>query len=138
MATFGKSSAEKLETAHEDLQTLFNEVVKYFDCTILCGFRNKQDQDEAYEKGFSKVKWPNGKHNKTPSMAVDAVPYPIDWNDTARMKYFAGFVKGIAAILKDQGKITHTVVSGIDWNNNTELKDTNFFDHPHFELKEKI
>ena len=42
---------------------------------IVCGHRNKEDQNKAFAEGKSKLKWPKGKHNKLPSQAVDAAPY---------------------------------------------------------------
>lgn len=133
MPTFGKSSQEKLATCHPDLQRLFNEVIKYFDCTVTCGFRNQKDQDAAYAAGKSEKKWPYGKHNSTPSMAVDVAPYnapsnPIDWSDASRFYYFAGWVMGIAKMMGI--KIRY----GGDFNMNTQVKDEKFKDLPHFEL----
>jgi len=58
-------------------------VVKRFDITVLCGHRGEAEQNAAYAAGNSKLKWPKSKHNKVPSEAVDIVPYPIDWEDTA-------------------------------------------------------
>ena len=129
MPKFGKSSKRRLATCHEDLQELFNEVIKYFDCSIIEGHRGKEDQNKYFDEGKSKVKYPNGRHNANPSNAVDVVPYPVDWKDTDRMYYFAGFVKGIAAIMGIP------IRWGGDWNDNTEVKDTNFKDLPHFELR---
>ena len=126
MPSYSSTSKEKLLSCHQDLQTIFNYVIKYLDNTIVCGERNEHDQNKAFDKGFSKVKYPNSKHNSTPSMAVDAVPYPIDWSDTNRMKYFAGYVMGIAKMLKRYGTIEHDLISGLDWDNDTELKDTTF------------
>ena len=71
MPRFGKTSKRRLATCHEDLQEILNEVIKYFDCSVLCGHRGEADQNKAYESGHSKVKWPNGRHNKKPSIAVD-------------------------------------------------------------------
>lgn len=50
------------------------------DITVLCGFRGEKEQNEAYAKKASKLQWPNSKHNKLPSLAVDMAPYPIDWS----------------------------------------------------------
>jgi peptidoglycan L-alanyl-D-glutamate endopeptidase CwlK len=61
---------------------------------------------------------------------VDVVPYPIDWKDRERMTYFAGFVMGIAS------QMDLKIRWGGDWNMNTELKDNNFDDLPHFEIRE--
>ena len=130
MPRFGRRSRKNLETCHEDLQELFNEVIKFFDCTVIQGHRGKEEQNKYFDEGKSKVKYPNGRHNANPSNAVDVVPYPIDWKDTDRMYYFAGFVKGIAY------KMGIPIRWGGDWNDNTEVKDTNFKDLPHFELRD--
>lgn len=130
MPKFGRRSRKNLETCHEDLQELFNEVIKYFDCTVIQGHRGKEEQNKYFDEGKSKVKYPHGRHNASPSNAVDVVPYPIDWDDTDRMYYFAGYVKGIAASLGIP------IRWGGDWNDNTEVKDTNFKDLPHFELRD--
>jgi len=130
MAKFGRKSRERLETCHEDLQELFNEVIKFFDCSVLEGHRGEELQNKYFKKGNSKVKFPDGRHNKYPSNAVDVVPYPVDWDDTDRMYYFSGFVKGLAFTMGIP------IRWGGDWNDNTEVKDTNFKDLPHFELKD--
>lgn len=144
MPMFSKRSLEKLGSAHVDLQTLFKEVVKYFDCTVVEGFRNEADQNKAYEAGNSKLKWPNGNHNKNPSLAGDVFPYPLNLSPKNakeatiykfRMCYFAGQVKAMARILLTQGKISHDVIWGCDWDNDTEIADHEFLDFCHFELK---
>ena len=128
MPAFGKSSQDKLATCDPRLQKVFNEVIKYFDCTVIEGHRGEEAQNKAFAEGKSKLKYPQGKHNKTPSLAADVLPYPIDWNDTNRMRYFAGFVVGIAATMGIKLRW------GGDWNQNTELNDNSFNDLPHFEL----
>lgn len=128
MPAFGKASQEKLATCDQRLQKVFNEVIKHFDCTVIEGHRGEAAQNKAFAEGKSKLKYPEGKHNKTPSLAADVLPYPIDWNDTNRMRYFAGFVVGIAATMGVKLRW------GGDWNQNTELKDNSFNDLPHFEL----
>ena len=91
MAKFGKTSKERLSTCEKDLQMLFNEVVKGFDCSVVCGHRGEEAQNEAYKRGNSQVKYPHGRHNAVPSRAVDVSPYPIDWGDRDRFHYFAGY-----------------------------------------------
>ena len=130
MPKFGRTSLKRLNTCDEDLQALFKEVVKYFDCSVIEGHRNEARQNKAFEDGNSKVKFPKGRHNSKPSKAVDVVPYPVDWEDRERMTYFAGFVKGIAS------QMGIPIRWGGDWNGNNDLKDNNFDDLPHFELKE--
>jgi len=128
MARFSRSSKEKLSTCDSRLQMVFREVIKYFDCTILEGHRGEEKQNQYYSEGRSKVQFPNGKHNKIPSKAVDVMPYPIDWNDIERICYFAGFVMGVASQLGIQLRW------GKDWDGDTDLNDQSFKDGPHFEL----
>ena len=135
MPAFSRTSKKHLDTCHQDIQTIFNYVIQYFDCTIVCGRRSKEAQNRAYDDGFSKVRYPDSKHNSIPSMAVDAIPWPIEWDNIKRMKYFAGYVMGMAKMLKKYGAIEHDLITGLDWDNDTILKDTTFVDHPHFQLK---
>lgn len=128
MPKFGTRSLNNLNTCHPDLQRLFNEIIKKFDCTVLCGHRNKEDQDKAFHEGRSKVQWPNGKHNSMPSKAVDVAPYPVDWNDIKRFYMFVGIVRGYAAMMNIN------IRCGADWDGDMEIKDQNFHDLPHFEL----
>jgi peptidoglycan L-alanyl-D-glutamate endopeptidase CwlK len=134
MPNFTLTSRTKLATCHQDLQTLFNEVIKTFDCTILEGYRDEEAQEKAFKAGNTKLHWPNGNHNSLPSNAVDASPYPVQWDNPNRFYWFAGYVMGIAQKLKDEGRITHLVRYGGDWNQNKEITDNNFNDLVHFEL----
>ena len=129
MPKFGKRSRTNLKTAHDDLQRLFKEVVKYFDCTVICGHRDESSQNKAFHEGFSKVKFPNGRHNAMPSQAVDVCPYPVDWKDLDRFRYFAGFVLGVAS------QMGIKVRWGGVWDMDTFTKDNKFNDLPHFEIK---
>ena len=130
MPKFGKSSQTRLETAHPNLQEIFNEVVKKIDCSVLEGYRSQERQDKLYEEGKTKVKYPNGRHNHYPSRAADIAPYPIDWSDRERFHLFAGFVLGIARSMGIKLRW------GGDWNMNFEVDDNKFDDFPHFELRE--
>ena len=129
MPKFGRASKKRLKTCDEDLVFLFEEVVKYFDCKVLEGHRGKKLQNKYFKEGKSKLKFPDGNHNKNTSTAIDVVPYPVDWEDRERMTYFAGYVKGIAMMLGIP------IRWGGDWNSNNDLKDNNFDDLPHFELR---
>lgn len=117
-----------------DLQVLFFEVIRTFDCIVTEGYRNEADQEAAFKRGATTLHYPHGKHNRQPSMAVDVAPYPINYNDSKRFYYFAGYVKGIAERLKVEGKITHTVRWGGDWDRDTQVNDQTFNDLVHFEL----
>lgn len=128
MYQYSKRSSDRLAICDERLQRVFNEVIRHRDCTILCGHRNEDEQNEAYRKGFSKLRYPASKHNRLPSSAVDVLPCPIDWKDTERMAHFAGFVLGVAASMGIHLR------SGIDWDSDGYIKDHSFLDYPHFEV----
>ncbi len=136
MPAFGKASRERLATCHIDLQKIFNRVIRFFDCVIIEGHRAKELQNLYYEQKKSKLKWPQGKHNSIPSKAVDAMPYPIDWKDSMRMAYFAGFVMATAREMRDRGEISHGLRWGHDWDGDTDLRNQAFTDGPHYELIE--
>ena len=131
MPRFGKKSRSNLSSCHSDLQKVFNKVIERVDCSVLCGHRGKEDQDKAFDEGRSKVKYPNGRHNANPSLAIDCVPYPIDWTDRERFTLFAGFVKGIA-----KGMYNIDLRWGGDWDSDWKVSDNRFDDFPHFEIKE--
>lgn len=120
MPKFSKRSQERLATCHIDLQRLFNEVIKHYDCTILDGYRSEKLQDFAFYSGNSKVRFPDSRHNIKPSEAVDVVPYPIDWDNINEFHYFAGFVGAKAINLGIKVK----------WGGDFKR----FFDGPHWEL----
>jgi peptidoglycan L-alanyl-D-glutamate endopeptidase CwlK len=130
MPQFGKTSLEKLSTCHPDLQRLFNEVIKHYDCTIIEGHRSYEDQLKAFNTGKSKIK-SGGKHNHSPSLAVDVGPSPLNWKDKEKFYHFIGFVKATAIQLGIK------IRCGGDWDSDNDLKDQVFFDLPHFELIEK-
>ena len=117
MFKFSERSKKNLSEAHEHLQILFNEVIKYYDCAIIEGHRGEEEQDEAYSSGRSDKLYPHSKHNKIPSLAVDAVPWfrnapHIRWEDKAKFYEFNGFVLGVASMLSiKMGKDTETGVN---------------------------
>lgn len=135
MPKFSQASFSKLATCHQDLQTLFYEVIKNYDCTILQGYRNQVDQEKAFAEGNTKLHYPNGKHNHNPSMAVDVTPYPVDFNNSKLAIWFGGYVCGIAQKLKDEGKMTHSIRWGGAWNGLGDLDTAHQLnDADHFEL----
>lgn len=135
--SYGRTSRGRLDTVDPRLIRIFEEAIKHRDISIVCGVRSKADQDAAYPK-FSKVKWPNSKHNLTPEQeaagelckAVDAVPYPTMWSDIAELKELGFFILGIAA------GMGIPLTWGSDWDGDHDLDDQTFIDYPHFELKE--
>ena len=130
MPKFGKSSRKRLATCDKRLQDIFNEVIKYVDCSVLEGHRGEDRQNQLADEGKSKVRFPNGRHNALPSRAVDVTPYPVDWDDRERQTLFAGFVLGVA---RGMG---HTLRWGGDWDRDFQVMDNRFDDFPHFEIVE--
>lgn len=131
MPQFGKASLEKLSTCHSDLQKLFNEVIKNYDCTVIDGYRSNEKQQELFKAGKSKLQAGKSKHNHSPSLAADVAPFPIDWSDRLRFYHFIGFVKATAIQLGIK------IRCGGDWDGDNDFKDQTFYDLPHFELTDK-
>ena len=129
MPKFGRKSKERLNTCDSNLQKVFNEVIKHVDCSVLEGHREKDRQNKLYEEGKTKVRYPDGRHNRQPSSAVDVTPYPVDWKDRERQTLFAGFVIGVAS------QMGINLRWGGDWDQDFQVVDNRFDDFPHFELK---
>ncbi len=130
MPAFSEKSCSKLATCDPRLRRVFEAVVREFDCTILEGHRNQERQDRMVEEGKSQVRWPDGKHNTVPSMAVDVTPYPVAWDDRERQTLFAGYVLATAKAMDVDLRW------GGDWDRDTEVRDNRFDDLVHFELVE--
>jgi peptidoglycan L-alanyl-D-glutamate endopeptidase CwlK len=131
MAKFGKESLEKLRTCDPRLQALFAQVVLIQDCKVLEGHRSEEAQNKAFRDGKSKLKYPMGRHNKTPSIAADVVVFPVDFSETPlavrRHYWFAGIVQGVAAQMKIP------VRWGGNWDG-ADLENQSFNDLVHWEL----
>jgi len=130
MPSFGAKSLERLETCDPRLQEILVVAIEIMDFSIICGHRDKKAQNKAYETGKSKLRYPASKHNKMPSLAVDIIPYPCDWSNTANFFYLAGVIHAVA------GALGYQIRWGGDWKgilngkHNPEL----FNDLPHFEI----
>ncbi len=128
MTTLSPTSQTRLNSCDPRFHSIFNHVATIMDCAILEGHRDQEQQDADYAKGKTQLKWPHGKHNARPSLAVDAAPLPIDWKDRERLSLFAGYVLGTAAA---QGV---TLRWGGDWNRDFKVADNRFDDLVHFEI----
>ena len=120
MPTFSKRSTDNLATCHRDLQKVAHEAIKHFDFTVIQGHRGKAEQNKAYREKKSKLQWPLSRHNKLPSLAMDCVPHPLNWQDKA------SFDK-MGAVMKEAAK---TVGVKIKWGG--DFRD--WYDGPHVEL----
>lgn len=127
MYKFSLKSKKKLETCHQLLQDLMNEVIKHIDITILCGHRSRGEQNAAYysRPQRSKLKYPKSFHNKTPSLAIDVAPWDsqkkgIDWQDIVSFQQMGIIILDIAQKMNIK----------VEWGGNWE----SFRDYPHFQL----
>jgi len=159
MYKYSSSSSSKLSTCHTDLQHVFKTAILYRDITIHWGVRDYTEQEKAVEEGNSNTTYPFSRHNINPnagrycSWATDASPYPIpeNWGDIpkettdpdkvnsawlSRSEWYAfgGFIIATAELLRTQGKITHALRWGGDWNKNWKFTDQSFHDLMHFEI----
>lgn len=125
-------SKKRLATCAEPLQQLINKVALRWPLMVLEGHRGQEAQDAAYAAGKSKLKYPHGKHNSLPSQAVDVIPTSngqIDWNDTKRICFFAGYVLATA------DSLGLDIRWGGDWDGDYDLRDNTFNDLVHFEIR---
>lgn len=129
MPVFSKKSAERLATCHPDLQAVCKELIKQYDFSVLEGRRGEREQNEAFKKGTSRVRYPYSAHNKIPSLAVDIAPYPIDWDNIYRFNEMIIRFDTVANMLRAEGVISSDFIYGGKWNN--------LPDWPHIEIKEK-
>lgn len=137
MPKFGPVSFTKLSMCHQDLQALFYEVIKHVDCTVLEGHRDKEAQEIAFATGKSKLHYPYSCHNHIPSIGVDVVPYPVNFDNEKLFLWFGGYVMGIAQRLKDEGKMSYSVIWGGSWDGTGKLNKPNQLnDLCHFQLYE--
>lgn len=147
MYTFGKNSIERLNTCHTDLIKIMKEAIKVYDFSVLEGLRSANQQALYFQTGRSKLDGvvqlsKHQDHGDGLSYAIDIMPYKRGTNafsgeqeDIYRFYYLAGLIKGIASKLLEEGKISHTIRFGGDWNSNDIFSDQNFNDLPHFELQ---
>ncbi len=129
MYYFGTQSKCNLLECEENLQRVAYAAIKGYGFTVICGHRNEQDQNEAYENGFSTKKFPEGKHNTKPSKAFDIIPDDGGWEaDIEQFILMAGIIKGVALVLGVP------IRWGGDFDMDNDLNDETFVDLAHFEL----
>ena len=143
MYSFSNKSLAKLRTCHPDIQEILKELIAMYDFSVLEGHRSTETQQKYFSEGKSKLDGisKKSKHQSMPSMAVDIMPYKKDSNafsgeelDSRRFYMMMGMIKAITRRLLIQGKITHNVRFGLDWDSDDTFKDQSFHDLPHFEL----
>jgi len=126
MYKFGKRSRKRLKGVDVRLVNVLNELIKIMDVTVIEGLRSAERQEELLKEGATKVKYSKHMEGK----AVDICPYPIDWDDRDRFHYMGGMIRGIAK------QLNLNVRWGGDWDSDGEVKDNNFDDLVHIEIKD--
>lgn len=128
MYKFSQRSFDNLKNVDERLVRICNELIKRIDFTVIEGFRSLERQKELYDKGFSKIDGisKKGKHNYSPSLAIDIIPYrkghnPFDGSKESDIM-FDNLAKEFKQVAKELGI---NITWGGDWK---------FIDKPHFQI----
>ena len=141
MSGFTELDLQRLRTCDPLLQTVLGEARDIVPFMVLEGFRDKKGQDAAFKAGRTQLKWPNGKHNGRPSLAVDVAPIyfdatskkrAIDWDDLIAFGRIMGCIQAIA--FRRDVKLRF----GLDWDGDFRSvnrdSDESLLDAPHIEL----
>ncbi len=130
---FGRASKSRLMPVCHDLQLIAQETlaVGIMDFSIIEGHRDGARQNRYFDLGKSRVKFPDGKHNKMPAEAIDAVPWingKLSYN-----KLHCCVLAGI--ILTCAKKLDVKLRWGGNWDMDSEpITDQDFLDLVHFEI----
>lgn len=130
MYPYGATSEQNLSECTDSIQLVFREAARYRNISITCGHRSNEQQAIEFAEGTTKLGPGESEHNKIPSRAVDAIPYPTtaeDWENREYWVEWTSWLKGFASGLGV------TLISGFDWDNDYDLSDQSFYDGPHFE-----
>ena len=119
---FSTKSKNILNSVNPKLQKLFNEVIKYYDISVISGFRTVEEQQELFRQNRSRCDGINTISKHQTRNAVDVVPYPISWEDISKFYEVAGCIKTIA---NQQGL---KIIWGGNWKS--------FKDYPHWEIED--
>lgn len=141
MPSFSAYSKERIATLHPDMQRVVNRAITIVDFKVLCGLRNKADQEQALRDKTSTKDYPLSNHNRskkadgtydyTMSDAVDVAPWPIKWPD-ARSQTTVEYAKRLGAFYLVAGVMfMAAAIEGVKIRWGGHFKS--FFDGPHFE-----
>lgn len=128
---FGDKSRRVFATLDPRLQRVCYELLNYVDVSLIFGTRTKEEQDALYAEGKSKLRWPQSKHNRSPSLAVDLQPYPYPDNEND-LRAALGYIAGLAMRIADEHEVK--LRWGGDWNMNGSVVDNGFDDLFHLEI----
>ena len=128
MYKFSQRSLNNLKNVDERLVRICNELIKRIDYTVIEGFRTPERQKELYDKGFSKIDGisKKGKHNYSPSLAIDIIPFKKGHNPFDGSKESDIMFDNLAKEFKQVAKeLNINITWGGDWK---------FIDKPHFQI----
>lgn len=135
---FSSRSLKSLEGVHPDLVNVVTKALDLssVDFMVIEGVRTPQRQRELYAQGRTKpgpkVTWTlNSNHFRKADgygHAVDILPAPYDWKDTAPFDAVAKAMFEAATMLGVK------IRWGRDWNQNGRPGERGESDSPHFEL----
>ncbi len=132
---FSRRSLSRLETCHPDLILLMREVIASPDCpcdvTVLCGYRGQEEQDQAFASGNSKLRYPQSRHNRIPSLACDVAPFIAGAVSWSWPDYYplADHIKATWTRLQAEGRLSDDY--RISWGGDFST----WKDGPHWELR---
>jgi len=131
---WGEQSLAVYETLDSRLQHYLDRALREVaDISLVSGHRGQKEQNEAFDSGHSKVRWPDGNHNKLPSLAVDLQPYPYP-RSTLKLHAALGYIAG--RIIQRAAEDGITIRWGGDWDKDGDTTDQKFDDLFHLEIVE--
>lgn len=133
MHKFSARSIANLDTCDPRLRQLADIVLRVKDHSVVEGHRGEARQNELFDAGYTKLRFPDGQHNGMPSKAMDVqtFPYPESEQDVREEQvYLLGLYRGAAAVLGIPVRV------GCDWDRDGQVADNNFDDYFHIELDE--
>ena len=116
MYRWGTKSKRIRATLDPRLQVIVDELLNYVDVSLTSGYRDREEQNGLFENNRTQVRFPDSKHNRKPSLAVDLQPSPYPKNDND-LRAALGYIAGLAMM------IAHNhgwqLRWGGDWNRNS-------------------
>lgn len=133
MRKWGPRSRRVYGQIHPTLQEMCDFILQECaDVSLITGHRTASEQDALYPT-YTKVKWPNSKHNSVPSLAVDLQPYPYPADNETKLRQQLAYIAGrVIQWAKQKG---YDIRWGGDWDQDGDNVDNNFDDLFHFEVR---
>lgn len=131
--SWGPRSKRILAQIHPQLQEMCEFILRdVADVSLTTGHRTASEQNALYPV-YTKVRWPNSKHNHLPSLAVDLQPYPYPADNDTKLRQQLSYIAGRAVQwAKQKG---YDIRWGGDWDQDGDNVDNNFDDLFHFEVR---